>query len=370
VSEQPKRRRRALFGGLASVALVTGGAVAVLRAEGSSANGTEDDADGASDAAATTTAEVTKRDLEERQELSGTLGYGDSTDLALQTNGTITALPTLGTVVARGDTLVEVNGLPITLWYGDRPLWRELSSASDDGPDIEEIEANLVALGYGSDDLTVDQDWTALTAAAVKDWQEAMGYEETGTVGPGDVALTFGAVRVSGYPTAIGGAAAGPVATVTSAERQVTIDLDATKQSLVAEGQGVEVELPDGTVLDATVTSVGTVATSSGTDELTGQATDPTIAVTITLDDASQAGTLDESPVTVRVVTSSATDVLAVPVDALLALAEGGYAVERVGTGTEGDNELLTVDTGAFADGWVEVSGGDIAEGDEVVVPG
>ena len=79
-------------------------------------------------------------------------------------------------------------------------------------------------------------------------------------------------------------------------------------------------------------------------------------------------GTLDQAPVTVQVVTSAAQDVLTVPVDALLALAEGGFAVERVGTGPQGANELVTVETGAFADGWVEVIG-DVAEGDEVVVP-
>ena len=69
---------------------------------------------------------------------------------------------------------------------------------------------------------------------------------------------------------------------------------------------------------------------------------------------------------TVSVVTSAATDVLAVPVDALLALAEGGYAVELV-TGA-GRSDLVAVELGAFADGWVEVTG-DIAEGDEVEVP-
>jgi multidrug efflux pump subunit AcrA (membrane-fusion protein) len=72
--------------------------------------------------------------------------------------------------------------------------------------------------------------------------------------------------------------------------------------------------------------------------------------------------------VVVRVVTSAAEGVLAVPVDALMALAEGGYAVERVGTGPDGASELVAVELGAFADGWVEVTG-DVAEGDQVEVP-
>jgi multidrug efflux pump subunit AcrA (membrane-fusion protein) len=70
--------------------------------------------------------------------------------------------------------------------------------------------------------------------------------------------------------------------------------------------------------------------------------------------------------VTVRVTTSAATGVVAVPVDALLALAEGGYAVERVAG--DGTTTLVGVEVGAFADGWVEVTG-DIAEGDTVEVP-
>ena len=57
---------------------------------------------------------------------------------------------------------------------------------------------------------------------------------------------------------------------------------------------------------------------------------------------------------------------LAVPVEALLALAEGGYAVELAHD--DGTTSLVAVELGAFADGWVEVTG-DVAEGDEVVVP-
>jgi hypothetical protein len=57
---------------------------------------------------------------------------------------------------------------------------------------------------------------------------------------------------------------------------------------------------------------------------------------------------------------------LAVPVQALLSLTEGGYALER--RLDDGTTELVGVTIGAFADGWVEVQG-EIAEGDEVVTP-
>jgi hypothetical protein len=67
----------------------------------------------------------------------------------------------------------------------------------------------------------------------------------------------------------------------------------------------------------------------------------------------------------VVVTSEEAAGVLTVPVDALLAVAEGGYAVERV---RDGGTQLVGVETGAFADGHVQVTG-DLADGDEVVVP-
>jgi hypothetical protein len=76
-------------------------------------------------------------------------------------------------------------------------------------------------------------------------------------------------------------------------------------------------------------------------------------------------GLADRSPVTVLVEIEAAAGVLAVPVEALLALAEGGYAVERAAGAT---TELVAVELGVFADGMVEITG-DLEPGDQVVVP-
>jgi hypothetical protein len=61
--------------------------------------------------------------------------------------------------------------------------------------------------------------------------------------------------------------------------------------------------------------------------------------------------------------------VLAVPVDALVALAGGGYAVEEVTS--DGSHQLVAVTPGLFDDaqGLVEVSGKGLAAGQRVVVP-
>ena len=90
----------------------------------------------------------------------------------------------------------------------------------------------------------------------------------------------------------------------------------------------------------------------------------PTIEVTIALDRGA-ASSFDATPVDVIVTAARAEGVLSVPVDALLALAEGGYAVEKV---TPSGTSMVAVEPGAFADGYVQITG-DVAEGDEVVVP-
>jgi peptidoglycan hydrolase-like protein with peptidoglycan-binding domain len=358
------RRRRVLLGaGAASVVLVAGGAAIVVRDEGGGASGDPS----ASTAAGAATAEVTRRDLEEREELDGTLGYGDTSQVSLSGAGTITALPALGSVIDRGQTVAEVDGLAVPLLFGDRPLWRQLDANATGGADIQELEANLVALGFAnSDSLTIDQDWTSATTAAVKAWQESLGREKTGVAGPADVVVLPGSVRVSAHPTPVGSPGGGPVLEVTATTRLVSIDLDATKQSLVSVGQAVEVVLPDTTTTTGRITSVGSVAEAGQDDDGDGSPDSSTIEVLVALDDPSAGGSLDQAPVTVRVVTTAAQGVLAVPVSALLALADGSSVVERVES--DGTTSQVPVETGAFADGWVEVTG-DLAEGDDVVVP-
>jgi Putative peptidoglycan binding domain len=358
------RRRRLLLGaGAASVVLVAGGAAVVVRDGGDSAAGDPS----ASTGAGTATAEVTRRDLAEHEELHGTLGYGDTSQISPRATGTITALPALGSVVDRGEAVAEVDGLGVPLLFGDRPLWRQLDADATAGVDIQELEENLVALGFASSAaLTVDQVWTSATTAAVERWQRSSGRDQTGVVAPGDAVVLPGPVRVSAHLSAVGNPAGGPVLGVTGTTRLVSIDLDATKQSLVGVDQPVEVVLPDSTATTGRITSVGSVAQVGGDADGDGSPDAPTIEVVVALDDPAAGGSLDQAPVTVRVVTSVAQGVLAVPVDALLVLADGSYVVERVDG--DGTTSQVRVETGAFADGWVEVTG-DLAEGDDVVVP-
>jgi Putative peptidoglycan binding domain len=270
-------------------------------------------------------------------------------------------------VIDRGQTVAEVDGRAVPLLFGQRPLWRQLDAIAEDGVDIQQLEENLVALGFSSSGtLTVDQDWTSATSAAVKDWQESLGRDWTGVVAPGDAVVVPGGVRVSAHPAPVGSPTGGPVLEVTGTTRLVSVDLDATKQSLIGAGEAVEVVLPDNTTTTGKITSVGSVAQAGQDTDGDGSPDASTIEVLVALDDPGAGGSLDQAPVTVRVVTSAAEDVLAVPVSALLAVADGSYVVERVET--DGTTSQVPVETGTFADGWVEVTG-DLAEGDDVVVP-
>jgi peptidoglycan hydrolase-like protein with peptidoglycan-binding domain len=316
---------------------------------------------------ATATAAVTRRDLRATEEVDGTLGYGDTRALANGRQGTITALPEEGAVVTRGQALYRVDGKPVPLLYGPLPAWRPLSVGVEDGPDVRQLERNLVALGYDPDRaITVDDHFSWATRAAVRRWQEVLGLETSGTVEPGDAVWQPGPVRVAGRKAAVGDAArpGSPLLEITGTGRQVTVDLDASRQPYVRAGDRVDLELPGGRTTTGRVASVGTVATAA--PEEGGGDGAPTVELVVSLDRPKATGRLDQAPVDVSITTEVREGVLAVPVNALLALAEGGYAVE---VEREGRRELVGVETGLFADGQVEVEGAGLAAGDRVVVP-
>jgi peptidoglycan hydrolase-like protein with peptidoglycan-binding domain len=319
----------------------------------------------AAPAAPTATATVTRGDLNGQTKIAGTLGYAGSATVQSPLAGRITWLPTAGRVIGRGGTLLAVDNRPVQLFYGPKPAWRDLSTGVDDGPDIRQLERNLVALGYDPDhQMTVDNHFTAATAAAVKRWQKARGLDQTGrfTTGMPAVFLPWPA-RVQTLNATVGGRAApgGPIYTVTSAVHQVTVDLDVSQQSYIKAGDRVQVVLPNGRRTKGRVSEVGRVAQTSG--EAPNQTT--TIPVTVALDHPNAGGRLDQAPVEVYVTTQTRRGVLAVPVTALLALKEGGYAVETVDAA--GNHRLVAVRLGVFSNGMVEVSGTGLRAATKVV---
>jgi peptidoglycan hydrolase-like protein with peptidoglycan-binding domain len=313
---------------------------------------------------ATTTATVERRDLVDRDSVQGTLGYADATALVAAGTGTITKLPEPGAVVRRGEPLYDVDDAPAAwLMYGTLPAWRDFNAWMSDGDDVRQLERNLRALGYDPDhDMTIDGDWTSATTAAVERFQDDHGLPEDGTLAKGEIVFRPDATRVGEVHAAVGQSVApgAQIAELTSTSREITVNLDATRQGLVHEGDGVTVDLPNGRSARGRISDVAKVA-----DQPASQDAEPTIAVTVVLRGRAAHGTgLDQAPVDVGFARERSKNVLAVPITALLARSGGGFAVEVVENGTR---RLVPVEPGTYAEDYVAVSGDGLREGMTVV---
>lgn len=305
------------------------------------------------------TATVTRQNLVDTQTEGGSPDYGTVRTLTGRLSGTLTWLPGVGTVLRRGQALYRVDDTPVTLLYGTLPAYRVLKTG-DEGADVTQLERNLYALGYRG--FTVDDTFSAATATAVRAWQEDLGLPQTGVVEPGRIAYAAGPVRVAEQKGALGDPAGGPVLTYTATSRVVTVDLDVADERLATLGSAVTVVLPDGREVTGKIAAVATVVQPGENN----QPASTKIRVTVSVADQGAFGTLGEATVEVRFTASRRTNVLTVPIAALLALAEGGYAVQVVDGGTA---HLVGVQTGLFADGRVEVTGTGLTAGTVVGMP-
>ena len=356
-------------------------------------------ASGAGSGSRVATAPVVRTDLTNTVQVSGALGFAGSYTVANQMPGTAyTALPPPGQVVRRGHRLYEVDGSPVILLYGPRPEWRDLFLGVTPGPDVAQLDANLIALGYATPaTLTVSDTFTAATSFAVQRWQAALGLTVTGVVPAGQVAYAPGPVRVASLDVTLG-AAAQPGAAVlaaTSVRPVVSAELPVGQEYLVRRGDQVTVTLPDGTrTVPGVITAISRVASGgssggaglpspgpsapggpgsggpgpggSGSGGSATAASGDTVGVTVRLAHPQAAGGLDQAPVTVNIVSARAGGVLAVPISALVALAGGGYAVQVI---TDGTAHLTGVRTGLFSSSLVQVAGPGLRAGLRVEVP-
>jgi peptidoglycan hydrolase-like protein with peptidoglycan-binding domain len=304
----------------------------------------------APDAAATV--DVRRMDLAERETLSGELGYGTPQALTGRRPGTVTALPAPGAVLDRGAVIYQVDARPVVLFLGSLPLYRDVGPGVTDGPDVKLVEENLRDLGYRGFG-TPDDEYTAATEAAIKKWQKKLGVDQTGVISLGDVVVTPAPVRVSTVKAALGADAAGEVLEYTDTTRWVTVSVD--DADLAPVGTKVTLTI-DGRDVPGTVTSV-VPAEADPNDPSSGSG----FTATISIDDPAAIGAADSGSADVVVTSAEQKGVLAVPVGALLALAEGGYAVEL------SSGKLVAVKTGLFAAGMVEVAGEGLTEGMTVV---
>ncbi|WP_244942577.1 peptidoglycan-binding protein [Streptomyces sioyaensis] len=360
------KRRRGLIALVAAVTATaaTGGVILLTN------NGKDAAADGGRAKGPAHTTEITRTDLVVSKSVDGHLDYAQRRAVKSPVEGTVTKAARPGRTVSLGQPLYERDARPVVLLYGATPMFRAMK-AGDRGPDVLQLERNLRDLGFGSR-LYVDTRYDAATEAAVKAWQKSLGLTDAnGRIGKGDLVFQRGPVRVVAADAALADAV-GPsdtVLTVASTTPVVRASLDATDRALAANGTKVEVAMPSGGTRRGKVSGVATPesadsaegAAPGGSGAPSGQ---DGIAVEITLDgDAKPQQKDQQGTLSVKFVSESRKGVLTVPVDAVVALREGGYGLEVVqGAGSH----MVRVDTGLSADGRIEVSGTGLAEGMKV----
>lgn len=304
------------------------------------------------------TSTVTRGDLTERVRTQGTLAYNAPRTLGTELTGVVTGMPPAGTIVTTGQELFRIDDSPVVLLRGALPAWRAFADGMAAGGDVLQLEQNLVDLGVFTG--KPDEKFTATTTAAIKKWQKSLGVEQTGTIEAGRIVFSLADIRVQAPKAQIGDAAGAEIIAITGPTKEVLAFLDPAQLPIAPVGTVVTLSLPGGLSTTGTVTTVGAPVEQEGGDGKTLKS-----PVTLTLDDPAATESLDNISVTLLLTQTRATDVLTVPVLALLAQPGGGSAVETV-TGTT--TRLVPVELGTFADGLVEVTGGELAVGDTIVV--
>jgi peptidoglycan hydrolase-like protein with peptidoglycan-binding domain len=359
--------RRALVVGGTAAALLAVAVVVVVA--GSSAGG---DGGAGSGGQGTSFATVREGPLSSQVNAAGTLAYAARADgspypVVNQASGTYTRLPAPGHVTRCGQVLYRVTDDPVVLLCGRTPAYRSLSEGME-GPDVRQLNRNLVRLGYATRaELDPASDYFGYqTERALEELQEHVGLYETGVLALGQAVFLPGPLRISKTTATLGGLAApgSPLAEATSTRRRVKVELAAAQQSAVEVGDRAQVTLPDNSVAAGVVTRIGTVANAAGGSG--SDSTGATLPVYITLKAGARAGRLEGAPVQAQITTAGVRRALIVPVDALVSLAGGRYAVETAA------GSMVPVALGLFddANGLVQVESAKLRAGQRVVVPG
>lgn len=327
------------------------GTLAAIAAAGAAAAGFKTDDDTTIGSSAHGTATVERTTLTDSKTFVGTLEYGDPVPFTGRLAGTITGLPSTGTVLRSGDAVYRVDDRPVVLMRGVLPAYRDLAVGLR-GRDVRQLKENLRAFGFGGS--TADDRYTAATARAIRHWQRRAGLEPTGTVEFGRVVFRPGPLRVGTVTARVGDTAGGPLFVATATDRLVRMSIESADRRLAPKGARATVQLP------------GDRTTGGKVRELIESADQPPkLTAIVRLDDQRAVAGLDGA-VEVELVADERRDVLAVPVVALLAVDGRRYAVEVVDRGA---TRRVPVELGLFADRRVEIRGDGIAAGTTVSVP-
>jgi Putative peptidoglycan binding domain len=228
---------------------------------------------------ATGAATVQRRNLVATDTESGTLSYADSQTVYNRLSGTITWVPQVGHVVHAGQTLFAVDNKPVLLMNGSTPAYRDLTSTDISGPDVYELNKDLVDLGYDPDPIVVDDEWQSATTAGIDDMQYRHGETQTGKLTLGQVVFLPGPQMIQTVDTTVGSTAA---SYTPAAGPSQPLFVDYAQDSTTTGTDTATTGSTDTTdTTDTTGTSTGTTTTATGTTT-TATGTTSTPATTTT----------------------------------------------------------------------------------------
>jgi Putative peptidoglycan binding domain len=283
-----------------------------------------------------------------------TTGASGSTASTTRVTQTITSIIATNTAIHQGDVLYTVDGAPVVALDGALPAWRSLSTSSDDGADIAQLEASLVALGYDPGlKVTVDSHFDSATRTLVKAWQQGLGVEETGIVALGSVVFLPTSTTVSAVNQTVGDTVGDgdTVLTLAAPTQEVLVDVPAGDEAQVVPGLTVQIGDVQGTV-----------------SRLRSADRDGTVVVEAVITPATLiADATNGSAVKVTVTLQNDAGVLIAPAEALVSRLDGSYAVQ-VQT-SDGTTKWLTVELLGVSGGNVAIRGDGLTEGTVVLLP-
>lgn len=267
-----------------------------------------------------------------------------------QQPGTVTSVAPAGSKIAAGDVLYVIDDQPTVLLYGSIPAWESFSPGMASGPDVEELQQNLIALGYGVG-IVANGEYSYQTEAAVEVFTKAVGLPKGDQLALGSVLFEPGAVIVSAAKVL-------PGTLVNSGSAIVDLQLDsprvvatASNTSGIVIGTTALVKTSTSSVpLQGTVSSVTAAANSQN-------------AVVITLITPPADLSLADTAVFVQFDVQVVRNAYIVPVAALIATVGGGYALQPAGD--HNDQNLIAVKVGVVdaIDGLAQVTGARLRQG-------
>jgi len=371
VTEGKRRGRRALAAAAIVAALVAAAVAVAVIGRGRTKQTTAPHR-------AFKTEPVTRGEVSTEVNVQGTLGFARERTVAAGRAGTVTWLPEAGKRIGFGAALYAVDAQPVLLLDGEVPMWREFAPGMSGGPDVQELEADLAAMGYF--DGTVDQTFTDATAEAIARLQAALGENCArprnkkrraagglicGSLPLGSIVFGEEPIRVVGGKAAVGSPVAegAPMLRVSAPRKVVTADVELDDRRLARRGTKVSVSLPDGT------RAKGIVERAAPAIEKEVSAGDRAVVIptTIRFRHERAAKGFEHAAVTIHFADVQSRDALTVPVEALIALDANRFGVEV--PAANGAVRRLPVRTGLFAGGRVVISGNGIHRGLRVVVP-